>query len=369
MDYEMGSESRGFAVTFIRLASDSARMQVAVLTTELEFRLEERDRPTPDSDEVLVEMTDVGICKSDVHYWEHGGIGEYVVEEPLILGHESAGIVRAVGNDVKDVAIGDRVALEPGIVCGTCEHCRRGEYNLCPNVDFMATPPFDGAFAEYVAWPADLAHVLPESVSLVEGALCEPFAVGLHASRRGDVGHGDTVAILGAGTVGSLTMEAAKAAGATDIIVGDVVDRKIERAAEHGADATVNVRGGDFAGVISEYTDGRGVDVVVEATDDTTDVNALVNAARRGGTLVMIGLGDDEDVGVDVLEIITNELDVLGSFRDANRYGPAIDLLANGDAEIDWIADFTEPLENVERAFRRAHEDDDVIKGMVSIGE
>jgi len=344
-------------------------MQVAVLTEDLEFEFEDRERPTQGEDEVLVEMTDVGICKSDVHYWEHGRIGEYVVESPLVLGHESAGVIAEVGDDVEGIEVGDRVALEPGIPCGTCEHCRRGKYHLCPNVEFMATPPDDGAFAEYVAWPADLAHVLPEGVSIREGALCEPFAVGLHASRRGSVGHGDTVAILGAGTIGSVTMEAVKAAGATDIIVGDVVDSKLERAADAGADATVNVGKEDFAAVVDDYTDKRGADVVFEATDSEPDVQALIDAARRGGKVVIIGLADEADVEIDALEVITSELDVLGSFRDANCYGPAIDLVANGDVDIDRIADFTEPLENVREAFERARDDDEAIKGMISIDE
>jgi len=344
-------------------------MQAAVLTDDLEFEFEERERPTPGEGEVLVEMTDVGICKSDVHYWEHGRIGDYVVENPLILGHESAGVVAEVGENVEGVAAGDRIALEPAIPCGRCEHCRRGEYNLCPNVEFMATPPDDGAFVEYLTWPADLVHVLPENVSLVEGALCEPFGVGLHATNRGDVGHGDTVAILGAGTIGSVTMEAAKAAGATDLIVGDIVDSKLDRASEAGADATVNVAEEDFAEVVEEYTDGRGADVVFEATDSEPDVEALIDAARRGGTVVMIGLADEAEVEIDAIEVITNEIDVLGSFRDANRYGPAIDLLANGDVDIERIADFTEPLGNVREAFERARDDDDVIKGMISIGE
>jgi len=344
-------------------------MQVAVLTDSLRFTFEERDRPTPDSDEVLVEMTNVGICKSDVHYWEHGRIGEYVVENPLVLGHESAGIVVEVGDDVADIEPDDRVALEPGIFCGGCEHCRRGEYNLCPNVEFMATPPDDGAFAEYVAWPANLAHVLPGNVSMREGALCEPFGVGLHATRRGSVGHGDTVAILGAGTIGSVTMEAAKAAGATDVIVADVVDSKLERAAEHGADATVNVSREDFAIGVDDYTDGRGADVVFEATDSEPDLEALIDATRRGGAVVMIGLADEATVEINALEIITNELDVYGSFRDANRYGPAIDLIANGDVDIGWIVDFSAPLEDVRNAFERARDDDGAIKGMISIGE
>lgn len=162
---------------------------------------------------------------------------------------------------------------------------------------------------------------------------CEPFGVGLHAVRRGSVGHGDTVSILGAGTIGSVTMEAAKAAGATDIIVADIVDSKLERAVEHGADATVNVTRENFADVVEAYTDGRGADVVFEATDSKPDLTALIDAARRGGTVVMIGLADEATV------------------------------------EIDWIADFTEPLDNVKAAFERARDDDDVIKGMITIGE
>lgn len=177
-------------------------MRAAVLTDTERFELRDRDRPTPASDEVLVAVRDVGICGSDVHYYERGRIGDHVATDPLILGHESAGVVVEVGADVDSHEPGDRVAMEPGVPCRRCEQCKRGEYHLCPDVEFMATLPDDGAFTEYVAWPADYAYALPDSVSTLEGALCEPLSVGIHACRRADVGVGDSVLVTGAGPIG-----------------------------------------------------------------------------------------------------------------------------------------------------------------------
>ena len=159
-------------------------MRSAVLLEPGEFRIERRDRPTPEADEVLVAVRDVGICGSDVHYYTHGRIGEYVVENPLVLGHESAGEVVDAGDDVEGIAAGDRVTMEPGVPCEECDHCRRGVYNRCPDVRFMATPPVDGAFTEYVAWPADYVYRLPEDVSTRAGALCEPLSVETSSGRR-----------------------------------------------------------------------------------------------------------------------------------------------------------------------------------------
>jgi len=170
-------------------------MRTAVLVEPTEFELQNRPRPSPGTDDVLVAVRDVGICGSDIHYYEHGRIGDYVVEEPLVLGHESAGEVVDTGEDVTAVEPGDRVALEPGVPCRRCAHCKRGDYHLCEAVQFMATPPHDGAFTEYVTWPADFAYRLPENVSTAEGALCEPLSVGIHACRRGDVSTGDTATV------------------------------------------------------------------------------------------------------------------------------------------------------------------------------
>ncbi|WP_336358797.1 NAD(P)-dependent alcohol dehydrogenase [Haloarcula sp. CGMCC 1.6347] len=341
-------------------------MRTAVLVEPNEFELEDRPRPSPGPDDVLVAVRDVGICGSDVHYYEHGRIGDYVVEDPLVLGHESAGEVVEVGENVTHHEPGDRVALEPGVPCRRCAHCKRGDYHLCESVRFMATPPHDGAFTEYVSWPADFAYTLPESVSTAEGALCEPLSVGIHACRRGSVGTGDTVLITGAGPIGLMVLEAARAAGATDVILTDVVEEKLEFAKERGADLTVDVTETDLDAAVAEYTDGVGADVVVEASGAEPSIKSTIDVVRRGGTVVLVGLASEAEVPIDVLELIDNEVDVHGSFRYKNTYDAAVDLLADGEVDVEGIIDFESELEDIDDAFRRAMEPT-VVKGMISL--
>ncbi|SEO97285.1 L-iditol 2-dehydrogenase [Halogranum amylolyticum] len=341
-------------------------MRVAVLSPDLELTLEERDRPTPAADEVVVRMRSIGICGSDVHYYEHGRIGDYVVDSPLVLGHESAGEVVAVGEDVDDARVGERVTLEPGVPCRRCEHCSRGEYNLCPDVTFMATPPDDGAFAEYVAWPADFAYALPDGVSLDEGALVEPLSVGIHVARRANVGVGDSVLVTGCGPIGLLAMEAVRAAGATEVVISDVVPEKLTLAEERGADLTVDVSEEDLVAAVDEATDGRGVDVVIEASGAPPAVQSAFDAVRRGGSVVLVGLAPDGEMPFDTNEIIDNELDVFGSFRYRNTYPAAIDLLADGAVDVAGIVDFEAGLDDVDAAFRRAQEPE-TVKGMIRL--
>ncbi|WP_135301873.1 NAD(P)-dependent alcohol dehydrogenase [Haloarcula amylovorans] len=341
-------------------------MRTAVLAEPTQFELEDRPRPSPGPDDVLVAIKDVGICGSDVHYYEHGRIGDYVVEDPLVLGHESAGEVVEAGENVTGLEPGDRVALEPGVPCRHCAHCKRGDYHLCEDVQFMATPPHDGAFTEYVSWPADFAYELPENVSTVEGALCEPLSVGIHACRRGDVGTGDTVLVTGAGPIGLLVMEAARAAGATDIVVSDIVAEKLDFAEERGADMTVDVTETDLETAVEEYTDGVGADVVVEASGADPSIRATVDTVRRGGTVVLVGLADEASVPFNVLEVIDNEIDVHGSFRYKNTYDAAVDLLADDAVDVEEIVDFESTLGDIDAAFQRAMEPT-TLKGMITL--
>ena len=343
-------------------------MRTAVLTEIETFEFEERPRHTPGSEEVLVAVEEVGICGSDVHYYEHGRIGDYVVDDPLVLGHESAGRVVEAGEQVEGLESGDRVALEPGVPCRRCDHCKQGAYHLCESVQFMATPPHDGAFAEYVTWPADFAFRLPDGVSLTEGALCEPLSVGLHACERGDVGTGDTVLITGAGPIGVLAMAAARAAGATDVIVTDVIGEKLDRARDRGADRAIDVSKTDLGAAVEAYTDGVGADVVIEASGAGPAIQSTVDAVRRGGTIVLVGLADEATVPLDVLGIIDNEIDLLGSFRYDNTYPTAIALLEDDAIDLESLVDFRLPLSEIETAFQRAT-DPSVVKGMLSLGE
>lgn len=343
-------------------------MRAAVLTEPQSIRIEERDEPGPDADEVVVDMSEVGICGSDVHYYEHGRIGDFVVEGPLILGHESAGVVSEVGEDVTGLEAGDRVSLEPGYPCRRCEHCRRGEYHLCSDITFMATPPDDGAFVESIAWPADYVFELPDDVSLREGAMAEPVSVGVHACRHAGVSAGDSVLVTGAGPIGLFTADVARAMGATTTIVTDLVDSKRERALERGADMAVNPAEEEVHRAVGQRVDGDGVDVAVEATGSPQALAGAIEAVRPGGTVVAVGLGDEAELPLDVVDLISREVTLKGSFRYSNTYPAAIELLADGAIDVPSVVDFELPLDRVEEGMNRA-QDPDAVKGMITFGE
>ncbi|SNZ15521.1 L-iditol 2-dehydrogenase [Natronoarchaeum philippinense] len=339
-------------------------MRAAPLVKAGTFEPETRERPTPGPSEVLVEVSDVGICGSDVHWYEHGEMGDRVVEDPLVLGHESAGTVVEVGAEVDDHAVGDAVTIEPGVPCGECEHCRRGAYNLCRAVEFMATPGTDGAFREYVAWPAEYVYGLPASVSPREGALCEPISVGVHAVRRAEVGMGDSVLVMGAGPIGLLAADVARAAGAANVAVVDVVDSKLDRALDRGADLAIDSRETNPATAVRDEF-GAGVDAAIEATGAPPAIEAVLDTPGPDGTAVLVGLAPDAEVPVDTFELVRRQVDVRGSYRFANTYPTAISLLASGDVDAAGIVDFDLPLDRIGDAFERATEPD-VVKGMIS---
>src|SRR5437763_13943061 len=215
--------------------------QAAVLYAPHDIRIEERPVPKPGPREVLIEIKAVGVCGSDVHYYEYGRIGTYVVRQPLILGHESAGVIVGGGAGVDRSRIGERVAIEPGIPDGICDQCRAGRYNLCPNVRFFGTPPIDGAFANYVTVPAQFAYTLPDNLSNEEGAMIEPLSVGLWACRKARLRGGDHVLLTGAGPVGMLAMKVAYALGVGAVTSTDVPPQRLERARQLGATHTINV--------------------------------------------------------------------------------------------------------------------------------
>ena len=217
-------------------------MNVALMHEPYDIEIVERDMPKVGPKDVLIKMMAVGVCGSDVHYYAHGRVGEFVVEKPIVLGHECAGMVAQVGDEVTDFKVGDRVAIEPGEPCRECEYCKSGQYNLCPHMEFMATPPYDGAFCEYVSHPADFLYHLPDSVTYEQATLVEPFSVGLQACKRADIKPGSTVVIMGMGPVGLMAVVAAKAYGATNIIVSDLEDNRLEAAKRLGATTAINIK-------------------------------------------------------------------------------------------------------------------------------
>ena len=330
-------------------------MKAAVLHAPGEIRIEERERPQPGPREVLVEITAVGVCGSDVHYYEHGRIGPFVVEAPLVLGHESAGRVVELGEGASKHAVGDRVTLEPGVPCGRCRECRAGRYNLCADVVFFATPPIDGAFAEFVAIHEDFAFALPDSLSDEEGALMEPLSVGVWACQKAGVSAGDRVLVTGAGPIGQLAMQCALAFGATEVTVSDVNERRLALAERSGATRVVK------AGEALDFE----VDALIECSGHPAALSAGIKALRPAGVAVLVGMGPEEDGTVPLSVIQTREIWVTGTFRYANTYPTAIALAASGRVDLKAIISGRFGLDDADAALRAGREDPDSVKPMV----
>lgn len=305
-------------------------MQVSVLLAADELAVEERPVPQPERGEVLVQIAAVGICGSDVHYYRHGRIAEYVVRQPLVLGHEASGRIVAVGEGVDRGRVDQRVALEPGIPCRRCRECKTGHYNLCPDVRFFATPPIDGAFAEYVTIDADFAHPVPDSLSDDAAALIEPLSVGVWACGKADVTAGSKILIAGAGPIGLVMAQVARALGATDVIVSDVAPDRLEAALRLGATRVLDARRE------SPAEEGIEVDAFIDCSGAQVAVSAGVRAVRRAGRVILVGMGADE-VMLPVGLVQGRELIITGTFRYANTYPTAIAMAAAGLVDLDTM--------------------------------
>lgn len=325
----------------------SDRMRASVLDGVHRLRLEERDVPEPLRGEVLIKVLSVGVCGSDSHYYEHGRIGPYVVEAPLVLGHEASGQIVAVGEGVDPARVGRRVAIEPQRPCRTCAQCKAGRYNLCPEMKFLATPPIDGAFVEYLTIPSDFAHDVPAAVSTDAAALLEPLSVAVWACRKAAVGAGSSVLIAGAGPIGIVTAQVARASGATAVVVSDVAESRREWGLRYGATHAEN-----------PLTDA-GLDGVVDVFIDATGVPAAiargVRAVRPAGAVVLVGMGGDE-LTLPVSLVQNRELRLTGVFRYANTWPTAIELVAGGAVKLDSLVTGAFGLADVDRALRAARD-------------
>lgn len=324
--------------------------------------------PVPKDGEVLVKMEYVGICGSDVHYYEKGRIGDFIVNGDFILGHECAGEVVKVGSKVKNLKIGDKVALEPGITCGQCEFCKGGKYNLCPDVEFLATPPYHGCLKNYIAFPENMAFKLPDNVSTKEGALVEPLAVGLHAASQGGVKLGDTVVVLGAGCIGLVTLLACKAYGATEVIVVDVIEKRLEYAKKLGAKHAINAKNEDALGKIKELTGGKGADKVIETAGSEITIKQTPYAVKRGGTIVLVGLAPKDIIEYDFMQIMTKEAEIKSVFRYRNLYPAAIQAIADGKIDVKGIVTHEFDFSDSKKAFDFVIENkNDVVKAVIKL--
>jgi L-iditol 2-dehydrogenase len=342
-------------------------MKAAVLHGVRDLRVEDVPVPAVGPDDALVRVRACGICASDVHYYVHGRIGKYIVETPMIVGHELAGDVVAVGSRVEKLAVGSRVAVEPGVTCGRCAMCKSGRYNLCPEVVFYATPPVDGGMSEYAVIRADFAHRLPDSASYEQGALCEPISVGIHCCDLTSVRPADTVVIMGAGPIGLTAAVAARQRGAGQVIVSDIFPKRLEIARKLGA-IPVDVRSESIGRVIEERTDGRGADKLFDTSGVRSVIEGAPDLMRKGGAIAVVGLPADDSVTYHMLEVVDKELSIHGVFRYANTYASAVALVASRQYPVEAIITSRVPLDDAITGFEQAlTEKDNTIKVMIEI--
>lgn len=344
------------------------RMKAAVMTAIRTVEIQERPVPVPAPHEVLVQVEYVGVCGSDVHYYEHGRIGDYVVTGPLVLGHEVAGTVVETGSAVQNLKPGDRVALEPQITCGTCEFCKKGLYNLCRSVRFFATPPIDGVFQEYAVHPANLCFRLPDAVSTLSGALIEPLSVGLHAAFQGGAGLGQTAVVTGTGCIGLTALLALRACGASRVAVTDLFDKRLEKAKALGASAVFNSGARSPVPGILAMTGGRGFDLAIETTGSAAAVEQLVEAAKPGATIVLVGYSADGKMTIPLAQSLDKEITYKTIFRYRNSYPRAIASIAGGQIDVGGIVSHTYDFDHIRDALEDAiRNKNEVIKAVIKL--
>ncbi|MBK0417449.1 NAD(P)-dependent alcohol dehydrogenase [Leucobacter sp. CSA1] len=335
-------------------------MRTSVLLGERSLTIEDRPVPTPAADEVLVRVAAVGVCGSDVHYFRHGRIGDFVVDGPLVLGHELGGTIVAVGEDVSPERIGNRVAIEPQRPCGKCHECRTGKYNLCPDMEFYATPPIDGAFCEYVTIQSIFAHDVPDEVSDEAAALLEPLSVAITSVRKAGIVPGSNVLIAGAGPIGIITAQTARAFGAAEVIVSDLVAERRERALKYGATRVLDPRSEDPKDLDVP------IDAFIDASGAAPAVQSGIRAVRPAGSAVLVGLGNPE-MTLPVEDIQNREITVTGIFRYTNTWPVAIQLVARGQVDLDSLVTGKFGLDEVEQALE-SDTDPDSLKSVVYPG-
>ncbi|EDO17474.1 hypothetical protein Kpol_1058p11 [Vanderwaltozyma polyspora DSM 70294] len=301
------------------------------------------NRPIPSIEDqhfVKVQIKATGICGSDVHFCTHGAIGSFIVKEPMVLGHESSGIVVEVGSEVTKVAVGDRVAIEPGYPSRYSEETVSGHYNLCPGMKFAATPPVDGTLLKYFQVPEDFVYKLPDDVTFEEGALVEPLAVAVHAVKLAGVKFGDKVVVFGAGPVGLLVGSVCKAFGATEVVSIDVVDKKLDKSLEMGSTIAINSK--DMAEEalaleIQNDLNGQHPNKVIDCTGAEPCLRSSILACKPGGTVVQVGMGTT-NASLPVSDIVIKELTFKGSMRYCHGdYQDAIQLLKYKKVDVKAI--------------------------------
>jgi len=334
-------------------------MKAYLLHGKKDLRLEEIPDPVPGPGEVLVKVRSAGICGSDIHYYQHGRVGDYVPLNAFVPGHEFSGDVAQTGVNVSKIKVGIRVAVDPSQPCGLCSYCRTGHYNLCENMKYFGAasvvPHLNGAFAEYVVVPERNCFPLPDSVSFIEAALLEPLSVAMQAVVRSGIITGKSVMITGGGTIGQFILLAAKASGAGKIIVSEIMEYQRNFALQIGDDAVMNPKDQSMESSAGELVKA-GFDIIFEASGAEQAINLALRLVRRGGTIVQLGFLPD-NIQIPGNLIMTKELSVLGSFRFANVFDLALNMVASGKIKVKplvtQIIPFDRLIEGIELASSR----------------
>ena len=329
-------------------------MQALVLERQGELSLRDIDLPLDVGPaDVKIALHTVGVCGSDVHYYTHGRIGPYVVNAPMVLGHEGAGTVVEVGSKVTSLKVGDRVCMEPGVPDLTSRASKLGLYNVDPAVSFWATPPVHGVLTPFTVHPAAFTFKLPDNVSFAEGAMVEPFAIGMQAAARARIVPGDVGAVIGAGPIGIMVALAALAGGCSRVLIADFSQEKLAIAGRYPGIVPVNISAEPFAAAVAWDTGDWGADIVFEASGSPRAFDGIFRLVRPGGAVVLVGLPVD-DVQISVPDAISKEVRIETVFRYANIFDRALALIGSGKVDLKPLITGTFAFQDGIQAFERA---------------
>ncbi|TPL19598.1 MULTISPECIES: NAD(P)-dependent alcohol dehydrogenase [unclassified Mesorhizobium] len=329
-------------------------MRALVLEKKGELALREIALPLDvGPDDVRIAIHTVGVCGSDVHYYTHGAIGSYVVRAPMVLGHEASGTIVEIGANVRTLKVGDRVCMEPGVPNLSSRATKLGIYNVDPDVTFWATPPVHGILAPQAVHPAAFTYRLPDNVSFAEGAMVEPFAIGMQAAARARIVPGDVAAVVGCGPIGIMIALAALAGGCSKVLISDFSAPKLEIAGRYPGVVPVNIGEQPLVDAVRAATDGWGADIVFEASGSPKAFADLFDVVRPGGAVVLVGL-PVEPVALNVPAAISKEVRIETVFRYANIFDRALQLIASGKVDLKPLITGTYPFSDSIEAFERA---------------